>query len=199
MEDSLTHSTTAAAHAGNGRFIYDFGGSKRYGCTAEDIAVWLEDPAQRGGTIYRIHRAYPDGRMEIKGVSADRRLLESGLFFYRESKGEAQLDFEKLTNTASGGPPCRCFVHLADRAGQSASRYVTALIYPSEFEDDMADWLLKRDFAGGDWVEGGISHVTNYYDEEKTVLQRAQLWRAGTQVQSQPSVEGAQVERRRWA
>lgn len=183
---------------GRAKFIYDFGGAKRYGCTAEDIAVFLEDPDLREGTIYRVHRAYPDGRMEIKGVSADRWQLESGLFFYRADRVSALSDYEALTRVGQFGPPCRCFVHLADRTpAQPLNRYVTALIYPSEFEDDIADWLLARNFAGGDVVEGGISHVTNYYAEEKVVLERAQLWRAGTKTQSVE--KPARVEQRQWA
>lgn len=196
--NQLSIEVTKRPNNARGKFIYELGGIKRYDCTAEEIAIWLEDPTQRGGAIYRVHRAYPDGRMEIKGISADRWELESGLFFYRENADSARIDFSILAHGGEVAPPCRCFVHLAERAvADSISRYVTALIFPSEFEDDMADWLLKRDFAGGDFVEGGISQVTNYYADAKTLLDRAQLWRAGTT--SQPLEQPARAGQRRWA
>lgn len=194
----LSIEKTERPNHGRGRFIYELGGVKRYDCTAEDIAIWLEDPQQREGTIYRVHRAYPDGRMELKGIPADRWQLESGLFFYRDNPDSARADFSILTHAGEKSPPCRCFVHLAERASADAvSRYVTALIFPSEFEDDIADWLLKRNFAGGDFVEGGISHVTNYYADAKTILDRAQLWRAGSA--SQTLEQPARAGQRRWA
>ncbi len=196
--NQLSTEESKRPNLGRGRFIYELGGIKRYDCSAEDIAIWLEDPQQRGGTIYRVHRAYPDGRMEIKGVSADRWQLESGLFFYRGNLPGARADFSALSQAGELAPPCRCFVHLADRlSADSVSRYVTALVFPSEFEDDIADWLLERNFAGGDFVEGGISHVTNYYADPKTVLDRAQLWRAGST--SQPVEQAVRAGQRRWA
>ncbi|MBI5864983.1 MAG: hypothetical protein HZB38_10850, partial [Planctomycetes bacterium] len=147
-------------------------------------AILLEDPRYRDGTIYRIHRAYPDGRIELKGVSADRWQLESGMFFYRESLEAARRDFEQLCSAGrTHTPPCRTFVHLTDRtAAAPLQRYVTAVIYPSEFDDDVAAWMLKIGFAGGDVVEGGVSHVTNYYGEAKHVLEREQLWSASSGV-----------------
>lgn len=161
-----------------GLYVYDFGDWTAVGCTAAEIAVLLEDKQQSAGTIYRIHRAYPDGRMELKGVSAERWQLENGMFFYRNDLDGARLDFQSLCLAADADPPpCRAFVQLADRTeAQPFDRYVTALIYPSEFEDDMAAWLLARNFMGGDRVEAGISHVTNFYAEQKDVLDRRQLW-----------------------
>lgn len=171
------------APAMQGLYVYDFGDWTAVGCTAAEIAMLLEDKNQNTGTIYRIHRAYPDGRMELKGVSAERWQLESGMFFYRDDLDAARLDFQGLCLAADDdAPPCRAFLQLADRtAAQPFGRYVTALVYPSEFEDDMAAWLVSRNYMGGDRVEGGISHVTDFYAEQKDVLERRQLWsRAST-------------------
>jgi hypothetical protein len=161
-----------------GLYVYDFGDWTAVGCTAAEIAVLLEDKNRNSGTIYRIHRAYPDGRMELKGVSAERWQLESGIFFYRDDLDAARRDFDTLAALAdTDPPPCRAFLQLADRtAAQADGRYLTAAIYPSEFEDDVAAWLLKGGFAGGDRVEGGISHVSDFYAEQKDVLNRRQLW-----------------------
>lgn len=166
------------APAMQGLYVYDFGDWTAVGCTAAEIAILLEDKRQSSGTIYRIQRAYPDGRMELRGVSAERWQLESGMFFYRDDPGAARRDFQALATLAeTNPPPCRAFLQLADRtAAQADDRYVTVLVYPSEFEDDIAAWLLERDFAGGDRVEGGISHVSDFYAEQKNVLDRRQLW-----------------------
>lgn len=166
------------APALQGLYVYDFGDWTAVGCTAAEIAMLLEDKHRNTGTIYRIHRASPDGRMELKGVSADRWQLESGLFFYRDVLDAARQDFQGLCLAADAEPPpCRAFVQLAERsAAQTPDRYVTALVYPSEFEDDMSAWLLSRNYLGGDRVEGGISHVSDFYAEQRDVLERRQLW-----------------------
>jgi hypothetical protein len=164
-------------------YVFDFGEWTAVGYTAEEIAVLLESEAYRAGKVYKIVRATPDGQMELRGVSAARFQLESGMLFNRDNLEAAQADFAKLTRLADNlGVPCRAFVHLADRGPQvEAARYVTALIYPAEYEDEMAHWLDEVRFAGGDLAEGGPSHVSDYYATEKTILQRQQLW-------SQPAI-----------
>ncbi|MEP0845993.1 MAG: hypothetical protein HRF50_04120 [Phycisphaerae bacterium] len=161
-----------------GLYVFDFGGWCAVGYTAEEIAMLLESEKYRDGKVYRIHRASPDGRMELAGVSNDRFQLESGMFFYRASENAARLDFEDLCRKADDAPPpCKSFVHLADRGGAAgAARYVVALIYGAEHDQDVGAWLNAIEFEGGDVVEGGVSHVTNYYDERCAILERRQLW-----------------------
>jgi hypothetical protein len=160
-----------------GLYVYDFGAWSAVGYTAEEIAVLLEDQDYRGGKVYKIHRAHPNGQMELKGVSSDRFELESGLFFYRDELSTARADFRTLCESAEETAlPCRAFVQLADRREESGSqRYVTALVYPAEYDDDVSQWLLDRNYAGGDTVEGGVSHVTDYYGESHEVIARRQL------------------------
>lgn len=159
-----------------GLYIYDFGEWTAVGYTAEEIAILLEDAESRGGHIYKIHRAYPDGQLELKGVAPERFELESGLFFYRGDLSAARADYHDLCARADEAFPCRAFVHLADRGGDALpGRYVTAVIYPSEYDDEVARWMLDRGYAGGDWAEGGISHVTNYYEERSEILARHQI------------------------
>jgi hypothetical protein len=161
-----------------GLYVYDFGEWTALGYTAEEIAVLLEAEAYRGGKVYKIHRAWPDGQMELRGVSRERFLLESGMFFYRTELEAARADFAALSQTGQKTrPPCRAYLQLADRsASAETSRFVTALIYPAEHEDEIGRWLLDVGFAGGDLVEGGASHVSNYYGQEKAILDRQQLW-----------------------
>ena len=161
-----------------GLYVFDFGTWTAVGYTAEEIAILLESETYGGGKVYKIQRAYPDGRMELRGVSARRFQLESGMFFSRSELERAREDLAALRAAAkSTPPPCRAYVHLVDRpASGERERYVTALVYPAEYDDAVAQWLLAIGFAGGDQVEGGISHVTNYYADEKRIIERHQLW-----------------------
>ena len=121
--------------------------------------------------------------MELRGVSAERFKLESGMFFYRSELELARADFEALRAAGEKTPPpCGAFLHLADRSTDGdPRRYLTALVFPAEYETEIGNWLTAIAFEGGDLAEGGVSHVTNYYGEQKTVLERQQLW-------SQPAI-----------
>lgn len=166
-----------------GLYVFDFGPWTAVGYTAEEIAVLLESEAYQTGKVYKIVRATPDGRMELRGVGPERFRLESGMFFNRDGLEAARADFAELHRLGqTRGAPCRAFLHLADRGDQAArARYVTALIYPAEYDDEMAAWLGAVKYAGGDIAEGGSSHVSDYYAETKTILEREQLW-------SQPAI-----------
>ena len=172
-----------------GLYVYDGGAWTAVGYTAEEIAVLLESEEYRGGKVYKIVRAAPDGQMELKGVALTRFQLESGMLFGRSGLESARADFETLRDLgAQRGAPCRAFIHLADRGEvPDVARYVTALIYPAEYEDEIARWLLDANYAGGDLAEGGPSHVSNYYADQSTILQRAQLW-------SQPAIPSRSPE-----
>lgn len=161
-----------------GLYIFDFGEWTAVGYTAEEIAMLLESERFASGKVYKIDRVSPDGQMEIRGVSRERFQLESGMFFNRQDRAAAVEDFNALRALGIRlGLPCRGFVHLIDRgADAQRDRYATILIYPAEFEDEVARWLLAANFNGGDTVEGGPSHVTNYYESQVTILQREQLW-----------------------
>ena len=161
-----------------GLYVFDFGEWSAVGYTAEEIALLLESERFRDGKVYRIHRALPDGTMELSGVSAARFQMESGLFFNRDDLSAARTDFHDLIAAARATPPpCRAKLHLSRRRAPAPSgAFVTVMIYPAEYEDDVAEWLLNVGFAGGDTVEGGPSQVTHYYHDSDAVLAREQLW-----------------------
>ncbi len=165
-----------------GLYVFDFGEWSAVGYTVEEVTRLLESETYRHGHAYKIVRAQPDGTLELRGVPHTRFQAESGTFFNRGERATAQADFTELCRAAdTQPPPCRAFVQLAERPpAEGVPPYVTALVYPAEYEDDIARWLLDRDYAGGDTVEGGISHVTNYYAEAHTVLDRRQLWTQST-------------------
>jgi hypothetical protein len=160
-----------------GLYVFDFGDWSAVGYTAEEIALLLESEQFRTGKVYKIVRVSPEGQMELRGVAATTFQLESGMLFNRDELAAAQADFAALQALADRqAPPCRCYTHLADRGTHTAvARYVTALIYPGEYEDEMGRWLLDAKYAGGDTVEGGPSHVTNYQHEPRQILARAQF------------------------
>jgi hypothetical protein len=159
-----------------GLYVFDFGGWTAVGYTAEEIAILLESEKYRGGRVYKIHRAFPDGRFELKGVSGERFQFESCVAFNRIDERLAHRDFHALAEAAQRDlPPCRAMLHLAAPADPDAP-YSTMLIYPAEYEEEISAWLTRLNYEGGDTAEGGISHVTNYYEEDREILEQRQLW-----------------------
>ncbi len=161
-----------------GLYIFDFGGQVAVGYTAEEIAVLLESERYADGKVYRIHRALPDGTMELQGVAREKFFMEDGLFFYRGDGEAARSDFAELERLATNTPPpCRMKMHLASIEG-AISPHLTVIIFPAEYTHDVSDWLNAIHFEGGDRVEGGISQVTDYYTAHPAVSERRQLWPA---------------------
>lgn len=159
-----------------GLYVFDFGDQTAVGYTAEEIAVLLESQRYADGKVYRIHRALPDGTMELAGVSRERFLVEDGLLFVRVDETSARADFDELAARATDAPPpCRMKLQLAKLAGSSAV-HVTAAIFPAEYTHDVAAWMDQIGFSGGDRVEGGPSQVNDFYASSPTILDRRQLW-----------------------
>jgi len=170
-----------------GLYVFDFGDQVAVGYTADEIAVLLESEKYRDGKVYRIHRALPDGTMELAGVPHERFQLEDGILFYRSTGEAARADYEALIKLATDAPPpCRMKVQLAHLTGAGHSD-ATAVIFPAEFTHDVAGWLNRIGFDGGDFVEGGPSQVTGYYESQPVVVARQQLWPAKNE--SRPAEE----------
>jgi len=53
---------------------------------------------------------------------------------------------------------------------------VVGLIYPAEFEEEMGAWLLDCRHAFAGVVEGGVGCVQAYYDRDREILERHQLF-----------------------
>jgi len=172
-----------------GLYIFDFGNDQvAVGYTAEEIAVLLEPEQYRGGKVYRIHRALPDGTIELEGVSRRRFELEDGLFFYASGIETARRDFETLNRVVDrSAPPCRMKAHLAELTGASYP-YCLAILFPAEYTRAVADWLLVVEFGGGEFVEGGPSQVTAYYEASPRIVDRRQYWSTPTK-DSRPAEE----------
>jgi len=157
-----------------GLYVVDFGDHSGVGFTAEEVAELLESEKYKNVKVYKIHNASPEGRLELKGITAQTFQLETGLFFYEKDKQTAKDNFKKLTNLAvTSAPPCRAKVHLAK---YSNDKFVTALIYPAEYDDEISTWLLENDYKTSGLAEGGTGATQQYYDNAPEILERHQLF-----------------------
>jgi hypothetical protein len=157
-----------------GLYIFDFGDHAGVGFTAEEVAELLESEKYKDGKVYKIHKAYPDGRLELQGVQSETFQLEAGMLFYSNELQTARRDFKELVNLAvKSSPPCRAKVHLAKYADD---KLVVALIYPAEYDDEFSSWLLDGEYRTDGAVEGGIGAVQLYYDRKPEILDKHQLF-----------------------
>jgi hypothetical protein len=157
-----------------GLYVFDFGDHAGVGFTAEEVAELLESERYREGKVYKIHRAYPDGRLELKGVPAETFQLESGMLFYATAADTARGDFKRLVNAAiQVAPPCRTKVHLVQ---YSDEKFGVAIIYPAEHEEEVSAWLSQREYRTAGPVEGGTGVIEQYYNQAPEILERHQLF-----------------------
>ena len=155
-------------------YIVDFGDRSGVGFTADEVAQLLESEKFKNVKVYRIYNAYPDGRMELKGVPNEIFQFEAGMFFYEFDETITQGDFKRLINSAvSTVPPAKAKVHLAK---YDNAKFVTALIFPAEYNNEFSRWLINIDYKTAGPAEGGIEAVKRYYADKPAVLERHQLF-----------------------
>jgi len=163
-----------------GLYVFDFGDHAGVGFTAEEVAELLDSERYKEGKAYKIHRAYPDGRLELRAVPAAKFQLEAGMFFHASDEATARGDFKRLVDLAVGtAPPCRATVQLAKHA---QDKFVVALVYPAEHDDDISSWLLEGNYRTAGAAEGGVGAVERYYQDKPEVLDRHQLFGASATV-----------------
>jgi hypothetical protein len=161
-----------------GLYVVDFGDHSVVGFTANEVAELLESEKFAHIKVYKIHNARPDGAMELKGVRNETFQLETGMFFYAADEKTARNDFQRLTAIAVvSAAPARAKVFVAKL---SDGDYVTALIYPAEYDDEFSRWLLDNAYRTAGAVQGGAGYVARYYDAQKEILDQRQLWAAGS-------------------
>ena len=157
-----------------GLYIFDFGDHVGVGFTAEEVTELLDSEKYKDGKVYKIHRAYPDGTLELKGVVAEAFQLEAGMFFYLSDLEAGRRDFKAMVNFAvKSAPPCRAKIHLA---GCSDGGFVVALIYPAEYDAEVSSWLLDGRYKTNGAAEGGVGAVQRYYNRQAEILDRHQLF-----------------------
>ncbi|MHC4482419.1 MAG: hypothetical protein ACYSW4_02600 [Planctomycetota bacterium] len=157
-----------------GLYVFDFGDHTGVGFTAREVAELLESEKYKDGKVYKIHKAYPDGKLESKGIPSEIFQLEAGMFFYSGNLETAKRDFKQLVDLAvASAPPCRAKVHLAK---YNNDKFVVAFIYPAEYDDEVSSWLSTGEYKTSGPAEGGIEVVARYYDHKPEILERHQLF-----------------------
>ena len=157
-----------------GLYVVDFGEHTGVGFTAEEVAELFESQKYKNCKAYKIHKAYPDGRLELKGVRAEIFHLEAGMFFYCRDIETAKKAFKGLVGLAvKSSPPCRAKVHLAK---YDDNKYAVALIYPAEYDGEVSLWLSDGEYKTSGAAEGGIGAVQQYYDAKPQIIDRHQLF-----------------------
>jgi hypothetical protein len=159
-----------------GLYMIDFGQHSASGFTRQEVTELLESEKFQDIKVFRIHNAYPDGKMELKGVPNQLFQLEAGLFFYAYSEQDARTTYTKLGDLAvTAAPPAMAKLQLAKYDDQ---KFVTAIIYPAECDSQFSDWLLDNKFNTNGPAAGGISEVKNYYTQKPQIIERRQLFNA---------------------
>lgn len=169
-----------------GLYVIDFGDHSAVGFTAEEVAEFVESERFKDFKVYKIYRAYPDGRMELKGVPMETFALEMGMFFYAFDAETAEKNYNELVSIApEAAPPCKAKVHLAKYGDD---KFVTALIYPAEYNEEVSSWLGAVEYKTAGPAEGGVEAVERYYRDNVEILQRHQLF-AKSQITSRSGEE----------
>lgn len=157
-----------------GLYIVDFGDYSSVGFTALEVAQLLESEKYKDCKVYKIHQAYPDGKLEIKGIPNETFQLEAGMFFYSSGLETSRRDYKELVKLGvETSPPCRAKVHLAK---YSDDNFVTTIIYPAEFDDEFSSWLIDGQYKTPGPAEGGVEAVQRYYDQQPEILDRHQIF-----------------------
>lgn len=143
-----------------GLYVVDFGETVGVGYTAEEAAMLLDSEAYRDVKVYRIHRAFPDGTMELKGVPGRRFQLETGVFFYSPNLAAARRDYSGMSTLARQRPlPCRAQLFLGKLPDPSQLAFVVGLAYPAEYDEDVSRWMLDNDVTAGRRADGGVARL----------------------------------------
>jgi len=157
-----------------GLYVFDFGDHAGVGFTADEVAELLDSERYGQGKVYKIHRAFPDGRLELKGVPTERFQLEAGMLFHAKDEAAAREDFKRMVSLAIRmTPPCRAKLHLASHGDEG---YLVALIYPAEHDEEISSWLLAGDYRSSGPTEGGVGAVERYYRDAWEILDRHQFF-----------------------
>jgi hypothetical protein len=161
-----------------GLYVVDFGDHAGVGFTAQEVAELFESERYNDCKAYKIHKAYPDGQLELKGARREIFQLEAGMFFYSADSDTARDDYKRLVKLGvETNMPCKAKIHLAK---YSEKKFLTALIYPAEYDEEVSAWLLEHSYKTLEAVEGGTGAVSRYYEEKPEILERHQLWSQST-------------------
>ncbi len=156
-----------------GLYVVDFGETSSVGFTANEVAELLESEKFADVKVYKIHGAFPDGKMELKGIPSEIFQLEMGMFFYAGSQSMSEKEYNNLIALAETTlPPCRAKVELVQI---NDDLFTTAIIYPAEYNEEVSSWLIDIDYSTSGAAAGGIEAVTSYNNQKIKTIQSHQL------------------------
>ncbi|MCP4708709.1 MAG: hypothetical protein GY869_08800 [Planctomycetes bacterium] len=157
-----------------GLYVIDFGEQCAIGYTAEEVAILFDSEQFTDAKAYKIHRAQPDGTMDLRGITRTRFNMESGMFFHCHDQDDGNNYFQQLNDAyIENPPPCRCQLQLALIPQDQT---LIALIYPAEYDDEMGCWLGDINFNPPGPIDAGISQVGSYYSADYQIQKKLQLW-----------------------
>lgn len=159
-----------------GLYVVDFGDTLSVGYVAGEVATLFESNRFPRMRAFRIHRALPDGTVSLAQVSRDRFRpgTEEALFFLQDSEPAARDDFDTLRDLAEDRFPCPARVELAELPGREYP-FLTVLIYPAEYTDDVSSFLLAASYQGGETVEFGTHHLAAFRRANPRVIDQAAI------------------------
>lgn len=153
-----------------GLYVFDFGDHVSVGYTADEVRILLDSGRFAAGHAYRVHRALPDGTLELQQVEREALRREDGLLFYRHLVRDARRDFDQLVGLADNDPPpCRALAQLA-KIQTAGPGYLSALIFPAEAGGRISAWLERIKFEGGDFVRGGSSELECFFGAHPVII-----------------------------
>lgn len=157
-----------------GLYVIDFGDHSSTGFTTPEVSLLLESEKFQHIKVYKIHNANPDGTLELKGISNNTFSLEMGMFFNEPTQALAAKDYKKLIDLAITSKfPCTAKVNLAK---YSDDKFAVAIIFPSEYNSEVSNWLLANDYQTTGQATGGIDAATQYYNDKPEILENHQLF-----------------------
>jgi hypothetical protein len=165
-----------------GLYVVDFGDTLSVGYVAGEVAALFDSNQFPRMRAFRIHRALPDGTVSLAQISRDRFRpgAEEALFFLRDDEPSARDDFDTLVGLAEGKFPCPARLELAETPGREYP-FLTVLIYPAEYTDDVSSFLLSVSYEGGETVEFGTHHLAAFRQANPRIIEKVEITPAPTE------------------
>ena len=159
-----------------GLYVVDFGDGLSVGYVAAEVAALFDSNRFPQMRAFRIHRALPDGTVSLIQVSKDRFRpgADEALFFLQDSAPAARDDFDTLRDLADRHFPCPARLELAEIPGREWP-FLTVLIYPVEYTDDVSRFLLSVSYEGGETVELGTHKLAAFRQANPRIIDQMKL------------------------
>ncbi len=134
-----------------GLYIFDFGSHVSVGYTLKEVQYLLSDERFKGGKAYKIYRAYPDGKLELVGISKSQIESMYNMIFWFDELHLVENAYNELVNNSSQYLGLEEFAILVYKTANN--RYILVLSYPAGSDNSISDWLIRINFVKGKLVE----------------------------------------------